>query len=55
MNSMLDIAVVRLPDDTRFVHIEMCYSGSVADGEKVIAPLRQIRKPIADHVAPRRT
>ena len=47
-----DIAVVRTPDDKRFVHIEVCYSGSHADGEKVIAPLRQIRKPTADRIAP---
>lgn len=47
-----DVAVVRLPNDTRFVQIEVCYSGSVAEGEKVIAPLRQIRKPVADHIAP---
>jgi FAD/FMN-containing dehydrogenase len=47
-----DVAVVRLPNNQRFVEIELCYSGSLAEGEKVIAPLRQIRKPIADHVAP---
>jgi FAD/FMN-containing dehydrogenase len=48
----VDAAVVRTPDDTRFVHIEVCYSGRVADGEKVIAPLRAFRKPIADNVKP---
>jgi FAD/FMN-containing dehydrogenase len=47
-----DVAVVRVPDDTRFVHIEVCYSGGIAEGEKVIAPLRAFRKPIADHVKP---
>jgi FAD/FMN-containing dehydrogenase len=47
-----DVAVVRVPDDTRFVHIDVCYSGSVAEGEKVIAPLRAIRKPITDNVRP---
>jgi FAD/FMN-containing dehydrogenase len=29
-----------------------CYAGSVADGEKVVAPLRAIGKPIADVVGP---
>lgn len=48
----VDVAVVRVPDNTRFVHLEICYSGSVAEGEKVIAPLRSIRKPTADNVKP---
>jgi FAD/FMN-containing dehydrogenase len=48
----LDIAAVRTPDDKRFLDLEVCYSGKVADGEKFLAPLRQIRKPIADHIAP---
>ena len=48
----VDVAVVRVPDDTRFVHLEVCYSGSIAEGEKVIAPLRAIRKPINDTVQP---
>ena len=47
-----DAAVVRVPDGTRFVSIEVCYSGRLADGEKVIAPLRKIRKPIRDTVQP---
>jgi FAD/FMN-containing dehydrogenase len=47
-----DVSVVRLPNDQRFVNIDVCYSGPVAEGEKVIAPLRQIRKPMADHVSP---
>ena len=47
-----DIAVVRTPDDKRFVHIDVCYSGSHAEGEKVIAPLRQIRKPTVDRIGP---
>ena len=48
----LDVSVVRLPNDQRFVSIDVCYSGPVAKGEKVLAPLRQIRKPIRDTVAP---
>jgi FAD/FMN-containing dehydrogenase len=48
----LDVSVVRLPDDTRFMSIDVCYSGLAANADKVLAPLRQIRKPIQDTVAP---
>jgi len=48
----MDVAAVRLPNNVRFVSIEICYSGVHAEGEKVIAPLRQIRKPIQDTVGP---
>ena len=47
MSSMPTSPWCAQPDDKRFVHIDVCYSGSHADGEKVIAPLRQIRKPTA--------
>jgi FAD/FMN-containing dehydrogenase len=47
-----DVAVVRLPDDQRFVSLEICYSGDHAQGEKVLAPLRKFRKPIVDKIAP---
>jgi hypothetical protein len=43
---------VRLPNDQRFVGIDVCYCGPHADGEKVLAPLRQIRKPVRDTVVP---
>ncbi len=46
-----DIAAIRLPNNQRFVSIDLCYSGDLAQGEKVIAPLRKIRKPIEDSVA----
>jgi hypothetical protein len=46
----IDVSVVRLPDDNRFMSLNVCYSGPIAVGEKVIAPLRQIRKPIRDSV-----
>ena len=45
-------AAVRLPNDTRFVQLDVCYSGPVSQGEKVLAPLRQFRKPMADQIAP---
>jgi FAD/FMN-containing dehydrogenase len=48
----VDVSLVRLPNDKRFLTLTLCYSGAVAAGEKVIAPLRQIRKPINDSVAP---
>jgi len=46
----IDVSVVRLPNDNRFMALNVCYSGPVAAGEKVLAPLRQIRKPIHDSV-----
>ena len=48
----VDMSLVRLPNDQRILTLDFCYSGGIAAGEKVIAPYRQIRKPIADHVAP---
>jgi FAD/FMN-containing dehydrogenase len=47
-----DVAVVRLPNNQRFVSFEICYSGDRAQGEKVLAPLRQLRKPMVDRIAP---
>ncbi|HYJ42204.1 MAG TPA: FAD-binding oxidoreductase [Steroidobacteraceae bacterium] len=48
----LDLSVVRLPNDMRFMSVDVCYCGSIAEGEKALAPLRQIRKPIKDTVVP---
>jgi FAD/FMN-containing dehydrogenase len=48
----LDVSVVRLPDDARFMTIDVCYSGPAANADKLLAPLRQIRKPMRDTVAP---
>ncbi len=48
----LDLSVIRLPDDMRILSLDVCYSGPIAAGEKVLAPLRQLRKPVADHVVP---
>jgi FAD/FMN-containing dehydrogenase len=48
----LDVSVVRLPNDMRFMSIDVCYSGPPAIADKVLAPLRQIRKPVQDTVAP---
>jgi len=47
-----DVAVVRLPNDQRFVSFDICYSGTREQGEEVLAPLRQVRKPVVDRIAP---
>jgi len=48
----LDAALVRLPNDQRFLTIDVCYSGPRANVDKVLAPLRTFRKPVRDTVAP---
>src|SRR5258706_3275149 len=42
----------RLPDGTPVFAIAVCYCGAIAEGEKVLKPLRTFAKPIADAVAP---
>ena len=46
----VDAALVRIPDDKRFMALEVCYCGPRDRAEKVLAPLRQIRKPVRDDV-----
>ena len=46
----IDAALVRLPNDQRMVSLDVCYCGPHATGEKLIAPLRQIAKPVVDQV-----
>ncbi|HEX6638484.1 MAG TPA: FAD-binding oxidoreductase [Steroidobacteraceae bacterium] len=48
----LDISLVRLPDDQRFMSIDVCWCGPWDAGEKALASLRQVRKPQRDDVAP---
>jgi FAD/FMN-containing dehydrogenase len=48
----LDLSLVRLPNDQRFLSIDVCWSGAWADGEKVLASFRQKAKPMRDTVAP---
>jgi FAD/FMN-containing dehydrogenase len=48
----LDFAVVRLPNDTRFLSLTVCYSGPRDQAAKVLAPLREFRKPTRDTVGP---
>jgi FAD/FMN-containing dehydrogenase len=46
----VDAALVRLPDDSRFMTLDVCYCGPRNQADKVLASLRQIRKPIRDEV-----
>ena len=48
----LDVSLVRLPNDQRFMSVDVCWCGPWTDGEKALASLRQIRKPMRDNVAP---
>jgi hypothetical protein len=48
----LDLSLVRLPNDQRFLSIDVCWCGAWDQGEKALASLRQIRKPMQDNVAP---
>jgi len=42
----------RLPDGVPVFGIAACYCGAVADGEKVLAPLRKFGSPVADALSP---
>lgn len=44
--------LVPTPDQQRVVMLDVCYCGPVADGERVIAPLRKLGKPIDDKLGP---
>lgn len=41
-----------LPDGTPVFAVAACYCGSLAEGEKVLKPLRSFGSPIADSIAP---
>ena len=43
-----------LPDGTPVFAIAVCYCGAIAEGEKVLKPLRSFGAPLADAVAPMR-
>jgi len=47
----IDFQLIRLPNDMRFIAVTVCYSGDRKAADKVLAPLRKIRKPIRDEVA----
>lgn len=46
----LDCAIVAPPGAKPMVILEVCYSGDLATGEKLIAPVRNFIKPLADQV-----
>ncbi len=46
----IDAALVRLPNDMRMMTLDVCYCGPRDHADKVLAPLRQIRKPVRDEV-----
>jgi hypothetical protein len=46
----VDAALVRLPNDMRMMTLDICYCGPRDQADKVLAPLRQIRKPVRDEV-----
>jgi FAD/FMN-containing dehydrogenase len=45
-----EFAVVRLPNDTRLLTLNACYSGPRDQADTVLAPLRTFRKPIRDAI-----
>ncbi len=46
----VDCAIVAPPGGKPMVLLEVCYSGDLARGEKLIAPIRNFSKPLADQV-----
>lgn len=48
----VEFALLRLPNDQRMLSLDVCYSGPTAQAAKVLAPLRDFRKPIRDTVTP---
>ena len=47
-----DVVVITLPDGTPIVGMNMCYKGPIAEGEKVVRPLRSAGSPVMDTVGP---
>ncbi|MEZ5565423.1 MAG: FAD-binding oxidoreductase [Gammaproteobacteria bacterium] len=48
----LDCAIVAPPGGEPMVMLEVCYSGKISTGEKLIMPIRQFGKPLADQIKP---
>ena len=40
------------PDGAKMVAIGVCYDGPLAEGERLIAPVRQFGPPLADQIRP---
>ena len=47
-----DIVLINLPDGTPIVGMNICYNGPIAEGERVVRPLRSAGSPVLDHVGP---
>jgi FAD/FMN-containing dehydrogenase len=45
-------AFVTAPDGSKILAIIVCYSGSLAEGERVLRPLRAFGSPLVDDIAP---
>jgi FAD/FMN-containing dehydrogenase len=45
-------AFVTAPDGNKILAIFVCYSGSLAEGERVLRPLRTFGPPLVDNIAP---
>jgi hypothetical protein len=45
-----DIVLITLPDGTPIVGMNICYNGPIAEGEKVVRPLRSAGSPVLDQV-----
>ena len=48
----VDTTLITTPDGNKVLILDTTYCGSIEDGERVLRPLREFRKPIADHIAP---
>jgi hypothetical protein len=44
------VGLIRLPNDTRFLALNVCYSGDRKNADKALQPFRTIRKPVEDRV-----
>jgi len=47
-------AMLMMPDESRVAAIAACYNGLLADGEKLVRPLRELGPPIDDGIRPMR-
>jgi FAD/FMN-containing dehydrogenase len=45
-------ALLTTPEGLRVAAIAVCYNGALAEGEKVLRPLREFGPPLADHLSP---
>jgi len=47
-----DVVLITLPDGTPIVGMNICYNGPIAEGERVVRPLRSAGSPVMDTVGP---